>query len=288
MDVAELVSVRLQELGYVQQDLADAARVTPSFISQLLKRKKQPPSPDRTDLYTRMEKFLKLAPGDLSKLAELQRTQNLKRKFDYPPRPLFDEVREIVLSKCNADKHKELRHIFEKEPFGEIERIVTQKLLDIAKEITKQGWSNDKWLSQIARVNEKKFQEMRVIVLEFLDTDIYNLSLQNSIYFLEPLIKSWDIDLRNFDMIVESTAKLGEAQLRRFAFVELEPESGEEQPGFTNFLKDRVMSVDLAEEEAAFLKKLRFGDKKPNALFYYRALQIFRDPVHFSTNKRDR
>ena len=139
MDIAELLSVRLQELGYEQQDLADAARVTPSFISQLLKRKKQPPSPERTDLYTRMEKFLKLAPGDLSKLAELQRTQDLKRKFDYPPRPLFEEVREIVLSKSTPNKQKELRQIFEKEPFGEIERIVTQKLLDVAKEITREG-----------------------------------------------------------------------------------------------------------------------------------------------------
>lgn len=285
MDIAELVSVRLQELGYEQQDLADAARVTPSFISQLLKRKKQPPSPERTDLYTRMEKFLKLSPGDLSKLAELQRAQNLKRKFDYPPRPLFEEVREIVLSKSNPNRQKELRQIFEKEPFGEIERIVTQKLLDVAKEITREGWNNDKWMNKMARVNEKKFQEMRVIILEFLDTDIYNLSLQNSIYFLEPLIKSWDIDLRNFDMSIELTPKLGEAQLRRFAFVELEPESISDQPGLVNFFKDRLMCLDLTDEEEAFLKKLRFRDKKPNAFFYYRVLQALRDPLHFHTEK---
>jgi hypothetical protein len=285
MDVAELVSVRLQELGYEQQDLADAARVTPSFISQLLKRKKQPPSPERTDLYTRMEKFLKLSPGDLSKLAEIQRTQNLKRKFDYPPSPLFEEVREIVLSKCNSNKQKELRQIFEKEPFGEIERIVTQKLLDVTKEITREGWNNDKWMHKMARVNEINFQEMRVIILEFLDTDIYNLSLQNSIYFLDPLIKSWDIDLRNFNMSIELTPKLGEAQLRRFAFVELEPESIDDQPGLANFLKDRLMCMDLTEEEEAFLKKLRFRDKKPNAIFYYRMLQALRDPLHFHTMK---
>jgi transcriptional regulator with XRE-family HTH domain len=285
MDIAELVSRRLQALGYEQQDLADAARVTPSFISQLLKRKKQPPSPDRTDLYTRMEKFLKLQPGELSKLAEIQRAQDLKRKFDYPPRPLFEEVREIVLSKCNSNKQKELRQIFEKEAFGEIERIVTQKLLDVSKEIAREGFNNEKWLNKIARVNEKNFQEMRVIVLEFLDTDIYNLSLQNSIYFLDPLIKSWDIDLLNFEMSVELTPKLGESQLRRFAFVELEPESIDNELGLKNFLKDRLMCVDLTEEEETFLKKLRFGDKKPSALFYYRVLQALRDPLHFNTGK---
>ena len=46
------------------------------------------------------------------------------------------------------------------------------------------------------------------------------------------------------------------------------------------------MCVDLTEEEEAFLKKLKFGDKKPNAFFYYRVLQALRDPVHFQTNKR--
>src|SRR6185295_8609609 len=151
MDVAELVSARLNELGYEQQDLADAVRVTPSFISQLLKRKKQLPSPNRTEIYDRIEKFLKLPSGDLSKLADLQRKHELKRKFDYPPRPLFEDVRELVLSKCKTSRQKELRQIFEKEPFGEIERIVTQKLLDVTKEVTSEGWSNEKWLQRIAR-----------------------------------------------------------------------------------------------------------------------------------------
>jgi transcriptional regulator with XRE-family HTH domain len=286
MDLAEIVSVRLNELGYEQQDLADAAGVTPSFISQLLKRKKHPPSPHRTDLYTRMEKFLKLSAGDLSKLADLQRKHELKRKFDYPPRPLFEKVREIVLSKCKPSRYKEFEQIFEKEPFGEIERVVTQKLLDVAKEVTREGWSNDKWLNQIARVNDKSFEEMRVIVLEFLDTDIYNLSVQNSIYFLEPLIKSWDIDLRNFEMSIVLSPKRGEAQLRRFAFVELDPESADQEPGLRNFLKDRSLCTDLTEEEARLLRKLKLKDRKPNSLFYYRVLQTLRDPVHFRTLKR--
>jgi hypothetical protein len=286
MDLAELLSTRLHELGFEQQDLADAARVTPSFISQLITRKKQPPAPGRTDLYTRMEKFLKLSPGDLSKLAELQRAENLKRKFDYPPRPLFEEVREVVLSKCKPNKYKELRHIFEREPFGEIERIVTQKLLDVAKEVTKQGWNDEKWLNRIARVNEKSIQDVRVMILEFLDTDIYNLSLQNSIYFLEPLIQSWDIDLRNFDMSIVLNPKLGEAQLRRFAFVELQPESSEIEPGLKEFLNSPLMCEGLSEDEETFLKHLRVSNKRPNALFYYRALQILRDPVHYFDNRK--
>lgn len=286
MDIAELVSVRLNELGYDQQDLADAVRVTPSFISQLLKRKKQPPSPKRTAIYKRIEKFLKLPSGDLSKLAELQRKQELKKKFDYPPRPLFENVRELVLSKCKATKQRELRHIFEKESFGEVERIVTQKLLDVTKEVTREGWKNEKWLQRIARANDKSFEQMRLIVVEFLDTDIYNLSIQNSTYFLEPLIHSWDIDIRNFYMDVILSPKLGESRLKRFAFVEMEAETQDEEPGLKDFLRDRLLCTDLTEEEDKLLRRLQFKDKKPNALFYYRVLQSLRDPLHFRMNKK--
>jgi Helix-turn-helix. len=284
MDVAELIKIRLEELGYEQKELAAAVWVTPSFISQLLKRKKIPPSPARTDIYRKIEKFLKLPSGDLSKLAELQRKDELKRRFDHPSVPLFGEVREIVLRKCKRTKQKELRHIFEKEPFGEIERIVTQKLLDSAKEIAKQGWNDENWLRLLARANHKSYEEMRVIVLEFFDSDIFSLSIQNSIYFLNPLIKSWDIDLRSFHMNIVLIPTFGEERLRRFAFVEMEPQSPmEDEPGLRDFLRDGSLSSNITDEEIQFLRKLRFNAKRPNAMYYYRELQNLRDPLHFQT-----
>ena len=79
VDVCLLIKRRLEELGLEQKDLASAAEVTESYVSQLLARKKLPPAPDRTDIYAKMAKFLKL-PGDrLSKLAEHQRREELKR-----------------------------------------------------------------------------------------------------------------------------------------------------------------------------------------------------------------
>ena len=51
MDVSLVVKQRLEELGVEQRDLAAAAEVTESYISQLLTRKKLPPAPDRTDIY---------------------------------------------------------------------------------------------------------------------------------------------------------------------------------------------------------------------------------------------
>ena len=66
MDVCLVIKQRLEELGLEQKDLAAAAGVTDSYISQLLTRKKLPPAPDRTDIYAKMGKFLKLPTGKLS------------------------------------------------------------------------------------------------------------------------------------------------------------------------------------------------------------------------------
>src|SRR5579864_5778195 len=133
MDVPLVISRRLKELGLEQKDLAAAAQVTESYISQLLARKKAPPAPERTDIYDKIGKFLKLRSGELSKLADVQRKEALRKKVADPPMPLFREVRELILLKCEPRKRKQIRAIFEKEPFGELERLITQKLLDIGR-----------------------------------------------------------------------------------------------------------------------------------------------------------
>src|SRR6267154_3101798 len=111
MDVALVISRRLKELGLEQKDLAAAAQVTESYISQLLARKKAPPAPDRTDIYDKIGKFLKLPSGDLSKLASLQRREELKKKVADPPSPLFHDFRALILRKCEARKRKQVRTI---------------------------------------------------------------------------------------------------------------------------------------------------------------------------------
>src|ERR1700720_2373585 len=113
MDVPLVISRRLKELGLEQKDLAAAAQVTESYISQLLARKKAPPAPGRTDIYEKMGRLLGLPSGDLSNLAEVQRKEELRKKVAEPPRPLFKECRELILRKCGAARQKELRRIFE-------------------------------------------------------------------------------------------------------------------------------------------------------------------------------
>ena len=286
MDVCLLIKQRLQELGLEQKDLASAAEVTESYISQLLTRKKLPPAPDRTDIYDKMATFLKLPSDRLSKLAALQRTEELKRNLGDPPTPLFREVRELILRKCVPDREKQIRAILEKQPFGELERLVTQKLLDVVKRVAKEELNSENGLHLVARLTGRSYEQVRVNLLEFLDTDIINLSPQNCVSFLDPLIETWDVDLTTFSMEVVLNRRLAPGDPKRFEFVERPPDPVELEPGLRAFLNDSSLSGTATKEEVDFLKKLRFNGKRPTSLYYYRELQNLRDPIHFGRGKR--
>jgi transcriptional regulator with XRE-family HTH domain len=284
MDVSLVIRHRLNELGLEQRDLATAAQVTESYISQLLTGKKAPPAAHRTDVYEKLEAFLKLPNGELSKLADLQRLEELKRKLGDPPVPLFREVRELVLRKCASDKEKQIRAIFEKQPFGELERLITQKLMDVVKRVAKKELESEDWLREVARLSNRDYEQMRVIIMEFLDTDIFHVSIENCVSFLEPLIESWDIDLESFGMEIVLNNRVVSEHVKKLEFLEKEPEQPfEEEPGLKEFLNDAGLSSNASEEEIEFLRKLRFKTERPTPLYYYRELQNLRDPLHFRT-----
>ena len=282
MDFPLLVRHRLRELGTEQRELAAAAQVTESYISQLLTGKKAPPASERTDIYDRMETFLRLPAGTLATLADLQRTEALKRTLADPPTPLFKEVRELILRKCEPGKEQPVRAMFDKEAFGTLERLVTQKLLDVVKRVTKEELNDENWLRLVARVADRSYEQMRVIVLEFLETDIFNISVENCVTFLDPLIESWDIDLATFGMEIVLNRRLAPGHPKKFGFVELEAAPPvDDEPGLQAFLQDPSLRGDATAKEIEFLKKLKFTQKRPTPLYYYRELQNLRDPLHF-------
>jgi transcriptional regulator with XRE-family HTH domain len=274
---------KLVESGLDQRDLADAAEVTESYISQLLTRKKMPPAPERTDIYDKLGRALKLPAGKLAGLADLQRGQELKKKIQTSPLPLFREVRELLLQKCKAAKRTQVCAIFEKEPFGELERLITQTLLDVVKALVREELGREKWLRTVARESNRSYKQMRVAVLEFLDADVFNITPESCIAFLDPLIVSWDIDLASFSLEIALNPRVAPGRLKRFEFIEREDRGTSiHEPGLRAFLKDRSLSKDATSEEIEFLKRLRFKDGwRPTALYYYRELQSLRDPLHF-------
>jgi transcriptional regulator with XRE-family HTH domain len=282
VDVPLIIRHRLNELGLEQKELAVAAEVTESYISQLLARKKVPPAPDRTDIYDKIGKFLQLPTGELSRLASLQRREELKKRIADPPSPLFQDFRKLILRKCESRKRKQVQAIFERETFGALERLITQKLLEVAKGVAREELDSEKWLRLMARLSNRSYEQTRVTILEFLDTDIFHVSIENCVAFLDPLIESWDIDLETFGVDIILNRRLTSAHRKKFEFVEREPEATVEQlPGLAEFLEDATLSGDATKEEAEFLKSLKFSGRQPTPLYYYRELQNLRDPLHF-------
>jgi hypothetical protein len=269
----------------VQKDLATAAQVTESYVSQLLTRRKAPPAPDRTDLYGRLEAFLHLEPGELGRLAEIERAEEIKRKLGRPPEPLLQEFRDLVLRKCVPEKREDVREVFEAQPFGTLERLVTQTLLEVAQRSARQGLDRESWNRLAAPVGGRSHEEMRVIVLEFLDRDVFQVTGENCAAFIDPLVESWDVDLTDFRLDIMLNPNLVADPHRRFTFIESRPDgdSGEE-PGLAALLTDPLLGADVTEEELRLLRLLRHqrpSGRRPNKLYYYRALQNLRDPLHF-------
>ncbi len=205
---------------------------------------------------------MRLPSGELAKLADLQRKGALKKKLADPPRPLFQGLRELMLRKCAPDSQEQVRAIFEKEAFGELERLVTQKLLDVAKRVAKEELESENWLRLVARLSGRSYQQMRVTILEFLETDVFHVSIENWVSFLDPLIESWDVDLRTFGVEVVLNRRLALAPVKRFEFVEKEPEHDfEVEPGLEEFLQDtfpqrrRLRGGNRVSEEAEVRRK---------------------------------
>jgi hypothetical protein len=172
--------------------------------------------------------------------------------------------------------------VFEKEPFGALERLVTQKLLDVVKRVANEELDDETWLRLVARLSDRSYEQLRVIVLEFLETDVFNVSAENCITFLDPLIESWDIDLATFGMEIVLNRRLAPGHPKKFEFVEREPAPPvDEEPGLQAFLQDPSLRGDATAEEIEFLKKLKFTRNRPTPLYYYRELQNLRDPLHF-------
>src|SRR5437763_15347243 len=106
MDFAFIVRQRLEELGFGQRDLANAAEVTESYISQLLGRKKLPPLPNRTDLYDKMSRVLGLTRDELARLAAIEHHEALAQKWLGAPPPRFGPMRELVLRKSKPARQR--------------------------------------------------------------------------------------------------------------------------------------------------------------------------------------
>ena len=284
MNFAFVIRQRLDELGLGQRELANATEVTESYISQLLRRKKLPPLPNRTDLYEKMSEILSLPRAELARLAALEHHQALDEKWKEAPPARFGPMRELILRKCRPARVRQMRASFEKQPFGELEQMITRTLIAVVRDEARAHARDEAWLRTIAQRGKDTYREMRVRRIDLLDSDP-RASLGDFSLFLDPIIDWWDFDVDEFTLEVE----LAGESVRRFRFREEDSTTASdgEEAGLRKFLRDATLSSGATPEEVEVLRRIRFsGGGKPTALFYYRTLQSLRDPLHFQRAKR--
>jgi hypothetical protein len=277
MDFAFVVRQRLEELRLGQRDLASASEVTESYISQLLGRKKLPPLPNRTDIYDKMSGLLGLPREELARLATLQHRNELDRAWRGSTEARFAPMRELILNKCHRRREKSIRGIFEKDPFGELERLITRTLIEVIRDEARAHARDEEWLKLLASNAGDSYRKMRVQLIDLLDSDP-SASIGDYTPFIDPLIRSWDFDLDGFTLVVRLTT----GAERRFSFDEDTNKKPAADPaGLRAFLRDAKLSAGATAEEIAVLRSIRAPSA--TAIFYYRILQTLRDPLNFKT-----
>jgi transcriptional regulator with XRE-family HTH domain len=276
MDFAAVIRRRLDELDLGQRDLAGAAEVTESYISQLLSGKRPPPLPNRTDIYDKLSRFLALPREELARLAALQHHEALDRIWKEAPPARFGPMRDLVLQKCRSARRARMRSIFDKEPFGEMESLITRTLIGAVRDEARRHARDESWLRSIAAAGS--YRKMRVRLIELLDSDP-DASIGDFSAFLDALIEWWDFDFVHFTVQVH----LAGGTARRFGFHEEgREEPAAEEPALREFLRDAVLGAGATAEEIESLRRMRFpSSRRPTPLFYYRMLQTLRDPLHF-------
>ncbi len=275
MDFAFIVKQRLEELQLGQRDLASASEVTESYISQILGRKKLPPLPNRTDIYDKMSTLLGLPREELARLATLQHRNELDRVWRGPAEARFGAMRELILSKCQRSREKSVRAIFEKDPFGELERLITRTVIEVIRDEARAHARDEEWLQVLATTAGESYRKMRVQLIDLLDSDP-SASIGDFTPFIAPLIRWWDFDLEDFILVVRLTT----GGARKFMFGEDAKEKTSGDPaGLRAFLRDARLNSGATEDEIAVLRSIR----APSAtgVFYYRILQNLRDPLNF-------
>jgi len=81
----------------------------------------------RTDIYDKIGKFLKLPGAKAFEAGRRPAQGRIEEKPRGPTQSLFKEVRELFFRNANTIKNNNTSD-FEKQPFGELERLVTEKL----------------------------------------------------------------------------------------------------------------------------------------------------------------
>ena len=190
MTVRRILAERLEETKQSSEDLAGAIEVPGRYVKELLAGRRRPPLPARTDVYEKMTRFLKLGRTDLTETATAERAEAGDDKG-----PPDEEVRDQMLELCEAQTAGKLRRRARNDHAELVDLL--GRVLDVAQGSACRTLTDQIPLRIAASRSGESYPEMRLRVLEFLDTSPATLTMDNLVQFIRPLIEVWDVDLEN-------------------------------------------------------------------------------------------
>jgi hypothetical protein len=195
--VGELVNRRLRLLKRTPGELAAAARVSETYITELMAGRRRAPAPG-SDVYVTMGKFLGLHRDDLPSCARAERA--LERPGQRRPSP---EVRRIVLELCDPQQAKSLSRRVARPDGAELEWVIVNRLLEVARGFVIRKLDDEVGLKVAAGREGKEYIDVRMRLLEFLDAVPDSVTVEDCMDFLIPRIATWGIDLDTRTMRIQ-------------------------------------------------------------------------------------
>jgi hypothetical protein len=189
--VARLIRRRLRELDRTPEMLATAVQVPAWYVDELLSGSRLPPAPDRTDIYDKITRYLRLHRNELAERAEAQRAEVVQTRRRPVPR-----VRELILELCDPTKLRALgRHLTGREG-PELERLIAERILSVAKSFVGRQLEDEVGVRAAAKREGVEYLDMRIRMLDFLDARADTLTPAHHAHFVRPRIATWDIDVK--------------------------------------------------------------------------------------------
>jgi len=134
----------------------------------------------------------------------------------------------LILRKCDSGRRGEIERIFEKQPFGELERLVTQNFWMFRRR-RREELRSEEWLRLMAQLSAEATKRCAWPISSFSTPTFSTFSIENWVSFLNPMIESWDIDLKSFGLEIVLNRRLA-PDASTVEFVERKPEDGVEPP----------------------------------------------------------
>jgi hypothetical protein len=206
--VRQILAERLEETKRSSDELADAIEVPSQYIHDLIGGRRRPPMPARTDVYERMTRFLKLGRTDLADCATAERAEMGEDRA-----APTTAVRDQMLGLCTGSTASRLRQGGRKDQAMLVDlfaRVLAVAQLNVCRSLV-EGIP----LRIMASRNGVSYAEVRLRVLEFLDTTPATLTVADLVEFVLPHIAEWDVDENGVLKVVLRSAVSTERHQRR-------------------------------------------------------------------------